>query len=219
MLGVIVGYGYMLEQKTNEGSKEEHYIQEILTATRRAKDLIVRLNTFSRPTVEHKQPLHLHEVVRESVELLQPLFPSTVLLSCSSENPESRIEGDASRLQQVITNLCLNARDAVTGKNGRVTLSSKEVEIPPDLVQLHQVKPGRYARLRVADTGEGIAAHNLDKIFDPFFTTKEVGKGTGLGLSVVYGIVKSHHGFITVNSHPAQGTTFDVYIPVIDNAP
>lgn len=219
MLGVIIGYGYLLEKKTDEGSKEHHYTQEILTATRRAKDLIVRLNTFSRPTVERKQPLHLDEIVRESVQLLQPVIPRTITLSFTSESPESQIEGDASRLQQVITNLCLNARDAITKENGRITLSTEEVEIPSDLVQLYQVKPGRYVRLRVQDTGEGIATQHLDKIFDPFFTTKEFGKGTGLGLSVVYGIVKSHHGFIDVESHPEHGTTFDVYIPGMDNTP
>jgi PAS domain S-box-containing protein len=216
MLGVIVGYGYMLEKPTAEGSKED-FVQEILTATRRAKDLILRLNTFSRPTVERKQPLHLHELIRESIELLQPVLPPAIELSVITENPETLIEGDASRLQQVITNLCFNARDAISEGNGRITLLSEDVEVSEDLALLHQVQPGKYLRLRVQDTGDGIAAQDLDKIFDPFFTTKEIGKGTGLGLSVVYGIVKSHQGFVTVESRPGEGTTFELYFPVMEN--
>ncbi len=217
MLGVIMGYGGMLETRTAEQSKERYFVQEILTACRRAKDLILRLNTFSRPSVEQQEPVCLYELVRESIQLLYPLFPASISLSVTSDHDENLIEGDASKLQQVITNLCLNARDAMKAGSGCIALSVNEIEIGANMAVQHHVEPGQYIRLRVEDSGEGIEAQYLEKIFDPFFTTKEVGKGTGLGLSVVYGIVKSHHGFIIVESIPGKGTIFDLCFPMINN--
>jgi len=127
--------------------------------------------------------------------------------------------GDRTQIHQILLNLCINARDAMP-KGGRLLLRAENVTMGRDFAAGHKpLRAGRYVRLEVADTGEGIPAANLEKIFDPFFTTKEFGKGTGLGLSTVLGIVKSHHGLVTVESVVNQGATFKVLLPASLEAP
>ena len=126
------------------------------------------------------------------------------------------MRGDATQLHQILMNLCVNARDAMPD-GGKLTLELENVEVNEAVAGMNPgACPGRYVALSVTDSGTGIPPENLDKIFDPFFTTKEVGEGTGLGLSTVIGIVKSHSGFIQVNSRLGQGTQFKVYLPACE---
>jgi CheY-like chemotaxis protein len=128
------------------------------------------------------------------------------------------IEADASQIQQVLMNLCVNARDAMPG-GGELTITTMRLDTPDAFLRsIPEGKVGPFVRIEIADTGIGIDRAIRGKIFDPFFTTKEKGKGTGLGLATVYGIVKNHNGFINVESEIGTGTTFSVYIPAVDKA-
>jgi CheY-like chemotaxis protein len=123
------------------------------------------------------------------------------------------VDADPSMLEQVLMNLCVNARDAMPG-GGRITLSAENLELDKHYAAMNpEAQPGPYVLLRVKDTGTGMPPEVLEKIFEPFFTTKEVGKGTGLGLSTVMAIVRSHSGFVRVDSEPGKGTEFKIYLP------
>jgi CheY-like chemotaxis protein len=124
------------------------------------------------------------------------------------------VEADATQVQQVLMNLCLNARDAMP-QGGRLRIETANVVLDEAACRSHGVSPGEFVMLRVSDTGTGIAPQDLPRIFDPFFSTKEVNKGTGLGLATAYGIIKSHRGFIQVESQPGQGARFSVYLPAM----
>jgi len=148
----------------------------------------------------------LRRLIREDVELVTELAPDL-----------GEALADSGQVEQVITNLVVNARDAMPA-GGRVTLATAEVEITPDDGPGHPgLRPGRYVRLDVRDTGHGIDPDLVERIFEPFFTTKDVGEGTGLGLSVVYGIVQQSGGHVGVSSEPGNGTTFSIFLPCADS--
>jgi signal transduction histidine kinase len=123
------------------------------------------------------------------------------------------VQADPSQMNQVLMNLCLNARDAMP-EGGRLTIEVGNAVLDDDYARLHvDRRPGEFIHLAVCDTGQGIPADTLPRIFDPFFTTKELGRGTGLGLALVFGIIKQHDGWIECESTPGQGTCFDIYLP------
>jgi signal transduction histidine kinase len=150
--------------------------------------------------------------------ILRSGLPKTIKLTTAAVEPLRPIRGDGTQIKQVLLNLCLNARDAMpTG--GEITIRAEEVGVSEALARSQPgLAPGDFVRVAVRDTGTGIPPGILGKIFDPFFTTKGLGKGTGLGLSMVLGIVKSHGGFLTVESRPGQGTTFLLYFPAAEAA-
>jgi two-component system cell cycle sensor histidine kinase/response regulator CckA len=188
-------------------------LKTIEKASLRAAELVRQLLGFSRQNILWLQPLHLHGGVEETVRILQRTIDPRITVVVKTTPDLWTVQADSSQVNQVLMNLCLNARDAMP-EGGRLLLETENVEADPEFVRRHaEARPGQFVRLRVSDTGQGIPEEIQSRIFEPFFTTKGPDKGTGLGLSMVFGIVKQHQGWIECSSTPGRGTTFDVYLP------
>jgi two-component system, cell cycle sensor histidine kinase and response regulator CckA len=183
------------------------------TSAQRGADIIKQVLTFARGMEGDRIALQPKYLLKEMAKIIQETFPKTITVKTEYTNDLWSVMGDATQLHQVLMNLCVNARDAMTG-GGQLTLTAENVTLDESFANMiHDAKPGPYLVLCVADTGPGIAPVILDKIFDPFFTTKALGKGTGLGLATALGIVKSHGGFLQVKSEVGRGAQFRVYLP------
>jgi two-component system cell cycle sensor histidine kinase/response regulator CckA len=159
-------------------------------------------------------PLHPKHLMSDIQRIVRETFPRSIRLESSISKQPALVECDSTQMQQVLMNLCVNARDAMP-KGGTLSLKSETVHLNADATSLHpKARPGEYVVLSVTDTGSGIPPEIMDKIFDPFFTTKPLGHGTGLGLPMVLGIVENHGGFILVDSKAGSGTSFRVHLPV-----
>ncbi len=191
--------------------------QEILnllkTSARRGADIVRQLLTFGRGLEGERVELQPRTLLKEMAEVIRETFPKSITLEQRFPETLWTLRADTTQIQQVLMNLCVNARDAMP-RGGRLTLAAENLVLDDDYARLNpEAKAGPYVVLQVADTGTGISPEVIDKIFDPFFTTKDPGKGTGLGLATVLGIVKGHGGFVRVQSQPGQGTQFHAYLP------
>ena len=158
----------------------------------------------------------LSQSVEEGLKLLRPALPSTIEIVSRRLTEDDMVLADAAQMHQILMNLCMNAAHAMREKGGILDISISETSLSEgNPAPVPEMKPGEYVVLKVSDTGCGMDPATLKRIFDPFFTTKQQGEGTGLGLSVVHGIVKSHDGYITVESERGKGSTFYVYLPKI----
>ncbi|MDQ7039355.1 MAG: response regulator [Rhodothermus sp.] len=203
----------MLSQDTLDPERRARALGMIQRSAERGADLVRQVLAFARGMEGERALLDVRTIVQEVAHLLQETFPSTIRIETQVDEALWSVQGDATQLQQVLMNLCVNARDAMP-EGGHLLLAAENVRVDePYARRVLEARPGPYVRLTVSDTGTGIPHDILDKIFEPFFTTKPVGKGSGLGLSTVYSIVRSHGGFINVYSEPGQGTTFRVYLP------
>jgi PAS domain S-box-containing protein len=217
LVTVIVGYAEILRTELAHDHILANHVGEILGASQRAKSLVSRLFSFSSKQNIDTKPLNLNDIIINGRKLILPLISQRVSCKMYCCDAPLVIMADQFQLERVLLNLATNARDAMPD-GGDLVLSTDTVEMGQDFVQKHGYGvPGNYALLAVSDTGKGISEEHTKKIFDPFFTTKEAGKGTGLGLSIVYGIVKQHGGYINVESGPARGTAFHVYLPLTDD--
>jgi len=188
-------------------------IDEIQTAAERAARLTQQLLAFSRKRVLSRHPCDLHAIIAGHLKMLRRLINETISIEVSASPETAQFNGDAPMIEQVVMNLCLNARDAMP-QGGRLLIITDVVELDEEGArQTNGGRAGRFARLRVSDTGTGMDAETCHRVFEPFFTTKEVGQGTGLGLSTAHGIVAQHDGWIDVRSEPGSGTEFSVYLP------
>jgi len=218
MLAVMLGYGQLLQQETENLPAAQEYIDEILQAAERAKELVRQILTFSRRHEQKRQVIPLAPVINEAVKFLRASLPADLKIEMWCDPGVPEILADATQIYQVVMNLATNAWQALAGRAGQITLTLDAFQPDQPFLQAQtDFRPVSYARLTVADTGHGMEAATLARIFEPFFTTKPVGKGTGLGLAVVHGIVQSHEGHITVKSQPGCGTTFCLYFPAQSN--
>ncbi len=216
ILSAILGYAEMVEMQLEENDPARRDVAQILTAGQRATDLIRQILTFSRQEEEELRPVKLQFIITEALKLLRSSLPTSIELHQEIDPGCSSVLADPVRIHQVLMNLCTNAKQAMAGEQGTLRIRLFEIEgKSPALASRPENK--RWINLEVSDTGPGIESEVRERIFDPFFTTKKKEQGTGLGLSVVHGIVKSHGGEITVDSEPGQGTTFHVYLPVVDD--
>lgn len=215
ILYAIMGYAEMSMLDVPEYSPLRKNLEEIVKAGKRAGDLVKQILSFSRKAEEKRQPLQLQPIIKETLKLLKGTLPATIEIKSQLDRNTGVVLGDPTQLHQIIMNLCTNAYQAMRDEGGVLTVSLDDVAIA-DNEQIHpDLTPGDYIKLSVRDTGAGMDPKIMERIFDPYFTTKELGEGTGLGLATVHGIVKSHHGVITVESQPGQGTCFDIYLPVV----
>ena len=212
ILGVIVGVGNMLLQDVTEPDQRGQ-IDEILHAGERGAALTRQFLAFSRKQVLQPEILDLNAGIRNLEKMLRRLIREDIALALSLDPGLWRMKADPGQIEQVVTNLVVNARDAMPG-GGRLGIATSNVDLDAAFAQAHvSTVPGPYVRLAISDTGHGMDEETQKRVFEPFFTTKEVGKGTGLGLATVYGIVKQSGGNIWVTSAPGQGTTFTIYFP------
>jgi signal transduction histidine kinase/HAMP domain-containing protein len=219
MLTIIQGHSSSLLAKSGLPGDVMDSIQSVYFAAERAAGLTRQLLMFSRKNVMQLRPLDLQQIIGDMTRMLQRLLGETIRLDFLPANENAFVQGDSGMLEQVVMNLAVNSRDAMI-RGGLLTISISSTEIDAAYVELHpQSRPGRFVRLRVTDTGAGMAPETLAHIFEPFFTTKDVGKGTGLGLATVYGIVKQHEGWVDVTSEVGKGSTFDVYLPATYDVP
>ncbi len=216
ILAAMIGFAELAQFK-NTDTKIHSYLEQILQACNRSRDLVQQILTFSRQREQEKKPVSIIPIVKEAIKLLRSSLPATIEIRQHYLSPQDTVLADPTQIHQVLMNLCTNAAHAMPQQEGvldislsRELLSADHPAYPPEL------KEGAYLQLLVSDTGEGIDPAVKDKIFDPFFTTKPLGKGTGLGLSIVYGIVKDHGGIISVESEKGKGTVFTIYLPLID---
>jgi PAS domain S-box-containing protein len=213
MLGVILGHAEMALEKVDPAQSLHANLQEIRKAAVRSSDLTRQLLAFARKQTVSPKVLDMNGTVSGMLIMLQRLIGEDIHLAWLPGVNLWPIKIDPSQIDQVLANLCVNARDAITGV-GKVTIETGNVSFDEAYCADHAgFVPGEYVLLAVSDDGCGMDNGVLSKLFEPFFTTKEVGKGTGLGLATIYGIVKQNNGFINVYSEPDQGTTFRIYLP------
>ncbi len=217
IMAVIVLYTQMLNSISDLDERAHRHLATIAKQAQAATDLIVQILDFSRSTSLERHPLNLVPLVKEAVKLWERTLPENIELKMDYAENDLTIDGEPTRLNQMLTNLALNARDAMP-EGGTLHLALDRMEITSKTAPLPELTPGHWIRLRVMDTGTGIPTEALPHIFDPFFTTKERGKGSGLGLAQVYGIVEAHEGHIAVETEPGKGATFAIYFPAVEEA-
>ncbi|MDD3846042.1 MAG: PAS domain S-box protein [Syntrophorhabdaceae bacterium] len=213
ILTALIGYASLMQMKMGKDSPLRPYVDQILTASKKATDLTQGLLAFSRQQSVTLVPMDMNEAIGTTEQLLKRLLTEDIELRTSLTQDDTVVMADKSQMDQVLFNLVTNARDAMP-KGGTLTIGTDIAGMDSRFVDIHGFgEPGRYVLMNISDTGEGMDEATRGKIFDPFFTTKETGKGTGLGLATVYGIIKQHNGYITVYSEPDRGTTFRIYLP------
>jgi signal transduction histidine kinase len=215
MLTAIIGYAHLIRKKAPPEGALPSFADQILSVAERAANLVKALLAFSRKQVMEPQPTDLNSVVRDIEHIARSLVGEDVEFALALEEGPLMVMADGGQLEQVLLNLCTNARDAMP-QGGSLTIRTERIAVLPAARSLHSVeREGAYGLIMVTDTGVGMDAETQRQAFEPFFTTKEVGKGTGLGLSIVYGIIKQHGGSVTVSSEPGGGASFRIYLPLI----
>ena len=211
----IIGFA-TLSKFEKDAEKQNKNLDNILELAQKAANLTKSLLSFSRKSTPNPTNIELNDFIQNSIKVFRRVIGEDIELEVVLSEKELNIFADPMQLEQVFMNLAVNSRDAMP-KGGKIKIELSETYLDENFILYHQYgHKGRFALISFSDTGCGIPKKHLDKIFEPFFTTKEVGKGTGLGLAVVYGIIKNHDGFITVYSEEGKGTTFHIYLPVIE---
>ena len=218
ILAIIMANASLVRKHVNDAGKIPNIMEAINKATQRGAALVRQLLTFARKTEILLESVQVNEIVREMVKLLDETFAKTVSIAVHLDEKLPSIVGDANQIHQVLLNLCVNARDAMSS-GGTLSLSTSLVRRGALRLQFPKATAQEYVCAKIVDTGIGMDEATRSRIFEPFFTTKERGRGTGLGLAVVFGIMESHHAFIDVETELGKGTTFYLYFPVHSREP
>jgi len=219
ILSAVIGYTELSILNYAKEAKLRSYLERVLKAGFRARDLVNQILTFSRQTEQELKPVRISPIVKECLNFLRASIPSTIEIRKEIQTRTDCVFSDPTKIHQVLMNLCTNAVHSMWEQGGVLKVRLTDINLQPeDSANYPDLSPGSYLKLTVSDTGHGIDQTTMGKIFDPYFTTKEKGKGTGLGLSVTLGIIKSQGGTIVVTSEPDGGAIFDVYLPTVETA-
>jgi PAS domain S-box-containing protein len=220
ILGIIVGNTELAMDDVPEWNPARRNLEEIRTASIRARDVVKQILAFSRKTPQKMKPVRIIPIIKESLKFLRSSIPTTIEIHQNISSESDTVLTDPTQINQVLINLCTNAVHAMGEKGGVLEVSLEDIELDAgSSMDYYDLSSGKYVRLTVNDTGHGIEPKILKRIFDPYFTTKGVGEGSGMGLSVVHGIVKRYGGGISVSSEPGKGTIFHVLFPCIEDEP
>ena len=218
VLTAILGYASLLQMRLKDNPTMKGYVDQIFAASDKAASLTQSLLLFGRKQIVSLSPVDVNKIIRKGEKLLSRLISEDVDLRTELFDRDLTVLADAVQVEQILMNLATKARDAMP-QGGILTIGTDVVQLDNKFVQGHGYgKAGSYALITVSDTGMGMKRETVERIFEPFYTTKEAGRGTGLGLSIVYGIVKQHNGYVTVDSTPRKGTSFKIYIPLTKQA-
>ncbi len=218
LLTVIMGNADYLNYTLQIENKDTELVEDIIGASERAAELTKKMLLFSRKETMNFKPLNLNTCINDLKKILQRLIGENITINLDLEKELPLTRADKNNIEQVILNLASNAKDAMP-QGGVFNLKTELLKIEEEMVpHMPYSRAGKFICLSISDTGAGMKEAVVKKIFEPFFTTKEVGKGTGMGLSVVYGIVKKHNGWVTVNSRINQGTQFNIFFPIFEKA-
>ncbi len=217
ILGIIVGNTELAMGGVPEWNTAHYNLEEIHTASLRARDIVKQILAFSRQTKHELKPVKIRSLIDDSIKFARSSIPTNIEIQKDISAKLDTINGDPTQINQILLNLCTNAAHAMQNNGGILKIRLENVDLDENTVKKYDgLNSGNHVKLTVSDTGHGIEKKKIEHIFDPFFTTKEVGEGSGMGLSVVHGIVKEHKGSITVQSEAGKGTTFHVLFPVIE---
>jgi signal transduction histidine kinase/ActR/RegA family two-component response regulator len=217
ILTPILGYAEMGLSSIDDDDPMHEYFAEIMLAAERAQKLVAQILTFSRADEGKVESLSMQEIIDEALQLLRPSLPETITIEKHIDNSCRKILADPNQMHQVVFNLCTNAVHAMEQSGGTLRITLTEISTQNNLPStMPKLPAGEYIELTISDTGTGMDDITIERIFEPFFTTKSIEKGAGLGLSVVHGIVTAANGQLSVESNQGKGSTFRVYLPVIE---
>jgi PAS domain S-box-containing protein len=218
ILSIIIGYAELsLDDYTSE-TKIKHNLEQVLSASYRAKDLAQQILSFGLQSEREKRPVKVNPIVQEVLTLIRASLPSSIHIHQNISETTYIVLADPTQLHQVLMNLCTNAGHAMQEKGGVLEVVLSDLNRDLEAISEQSLAPSPYLRLTVSDTGHGMKPEVMERIFDPFFTTKKKGEGTGMGLSVVQGIVKNLDGEISVESEVGKGTSFHLFLPIFEES-
>ncbi|MEK6691804.1 MAG: response regulator [Nitrospirota bacterium] len=218
MLQGILGYASLLKMKIKEDDPIYKPLEVIERSAERAANLTKQLLGFARKGKYFEEPLDLNDIIYNVLQIISRTFDRAIEIKIDLDNKLWTVEGDKGQIEHVVLNLCINVRDAMpAGGILRIETLNKEIKEGDD--SYSTIIPGKYVLIKVVDTGMGMDEETMKHIFEPFFTTKGIGRGTGMGLAMVYGVVKNHDGFISVDSEIGRGSTFTIYLPAVEKKP
>jgi PAS domain S-box-containing protein len=217
ILGAILGYSELAMTQVSQDQRVKSYLEEVVTAATRAKELVKQILAFSRRSEQEREAVDLKIIVKEALKMIRATLPATIEIRSTLDVDPAVVFADSTQIHQVVMNLCANAEYAMRNEGGILDIALTSVEVTPtSTLEFPSLKYGTYLRLTIRDSGQGIPPEVLERIFEPFFTTKGSGEGTGLGLAVVHGVITGHGGHISVSSVSGQGTTFTILLPRLD---
>jgi len=216
ILSAILGYAELIKPEISKDSDESLYISRIITAGKRAGELVKQILAFSHANTQKRKAHRMDIVVKEALKMLRSSLPSTISVQTHFELKNGLILADPTKIYQVVVNLCVNASHAIGKENGTINVRLGQTEVgPKTLIGKTGVEAGVFVVLTVEDSGKGMRKEILERIFDPYFTTKKQGEGSGLGLAVSRGIIDKCGGFVTVESVLGEGTVFQIFLPSV----
>lgn len=215
LLMPIMGFTELMLDRMGASDTNRNYLEEILSASARARDIVRHMLAFSRQGPSECRPVHLKPTLIDALRLIRASIPSTVAIQENLETEQEMVWADPTQIHQILMNICTNAFQALQGRAGAIRVAADRVCATDSMETMHPalVSGQYYMRIRVADDGCGMDRETVERIFDPFFTTKPFGQGTGLGLATVHGIVTGLRGAVAVHSEPGKGTEFTVFLP------